>query len=111
MNTNNCIFCKIINQEIPAQKIYEDEDFIAFNDIKPHMPVHFLIVPKKHIAMLADCQRDDNSHIMLLGKMMTLAPVIASQQGCKDGFKVMINNGAGAGQEVFHLHLHVMGNK
>src|SRR5687767_10036341 len=83
----NCIFCKIINGDITSKKIYEDENLIAFNDIKPHMPVHFLIVPKVHIAMLSDCDINNQEHINLLGKMVALAPIIASQQGCIDGFK------------------------
>jgi histidine triad (HIT) family protein len=101
----NCLFCKIVSGEIPSRKIYEDDDVIAFNDIHPIAPVHFLIVPKLHIEGLASC---DATHTELLGKMLLLAPELAAQQGLK-GFRTMINTGAEGGQEVFHLHIHVFG--
>lgn len=100
-----CIFCKIIANEIPAKKIYEDDDVIVFNDIKPIAPVHFMIVPKQHIASLAECQL---SKQILLGKMLLLAPKLAAELGLK-GFRTMINTGREGGQEVFHLHIHVFG--
>lgn len=103
--SQDCIFCKIVKGDIPSKKIYEDEDVIAFNDIHPIAPVHFLIVPKLHIESLADC---DAQHKALLGKILLLAPKLATEQGLK-GFRTMINTGREGGQEVFHLHVHVFG--
>lgn len=103
--SQDCIFCKIVKGDIPSKKIYEDEDVIAFNDIHPIAPVHFLIVPKLHIESLADC---DTQHQALLSKILLLAPKLAKEQGLK-GFRTMINTGREGGQEVFHLHVHVFG--
>lgn len=105
MSQQDCIFCKIVKGDIPSKKIYEDEDVIAFNDIHPIAPVHFLIVPKLHIGSLADA---DSQHQALLGKLLLLAPKLAAEQGLK-GFRTMINTGREGGQEVFHLHIHVFG--
>ncbi|HBV20980.1 MAG TPA: histidine triad nucleotide-binding protein [Nitrosomonas sp.] len=105
---DNCIFCKILRDEIPAQKIYEDNDLIAFNDIHPAAPVHFLIIPRTHIASLMECEK---THQQLLGKMLLLAPTLAKEQGCTDGFRTIINTGRVGGQEVFHLHIHIIGSK
>ncbi len=102
----NCIFCKIVRNEIPAKIIYEDDDVIAFNDINPAAPVHFLIIPRIHIASLLDCEE---THQALLGRMLLLAPEIAKEQGCTDGFRTIINTGRVGGQEVFHLHIHILG--
>ncbi|HSI37723.1 MAG TPA: histidine triad nucleotide-binding protein [Methylotenera sp.] len=101
----DCIFCKIVAGSIPARKIYEDDDVIVFNDIKPINPVHFLIVPKLHVESLASCEVQ---HQSLLGKMLLLAPKLAKEQGLA-GFRTMINTGREGGQEVFHIHLHVYG--
>ncbi len=101
----DCIFCKIVSGTIPSKKIYEDEDVIAFNDINPSAKVHFLIVPKSHIDSLATCELQDQA---LLGKMLLLAPKLAKEQGLA-GFKTLINTGVEGGQEVFHIHLHVLG--
>ena len=101
----DCIFCKIIAGVVPAKKIYEDAEFIAFHDIKPMAKVHFLIVPKIHIESLKDCSE---THQTLLGKALLLAPVLAAQQGLT-GFKTLINTGREGGQEVFHIHVHVFG--
>lgn len=113
---DNCIFCKIAAGQIPSKKIYEDEDMIAFHDINPAAPVHFLIVPRQHVATLADCGEQDAA---LLGKMLALAPRLAAEQGCaygldaegkpSGGFKTIINTGPDGGQEVYHLHMHVIG--
>ena len=113
---DNCIFCKIAAGQIPSKKIYEDEDLIAFHDINPAAPVHFLIVPRQHVATLADC---GEQHAAVLGKMLALAPRLASEQGCgygpdaegkpSGGFKTIINTGPDGGQEVYHLHMHVIG--
>lgn len=104
----NCIFCKIVRSEIPAKIIYEDDDVIAFNDINPAAPVHFLIIPRIHITSLLDCEK---THQALLGRMLLLAPEIAKEQGCTDGFRTIINTGRVGGQEVFHLHIHIIGGK
>jgi histidine triad (HIT) family protein len=102
---SDCIFCKIVNGEIPAKKIYEDDEVIAFNDIHPIAPVHFLIVPKLHVESLATC---DATQQTLLGKMLLLAPKLALAQGL-NGFRSMINTWREGGQEVFHIHVHVFG--
>ena len=106
----NCLFCKISQGLIPSQKVYEDEEIYAFKDINPAAPVHFLMIPKKHIPMLESAESIDTP---LLGRMMELAPRLAKEQGCRPGmdggFRLMVNNGADGGQEVYHLHLHVMG--
>lgn len=100
---NDCIFCKIVVGSIPSKKIYEDDEVIAFHDIHPIAPVHFLIVPKAHIESLGTCTAE---HQALLGKMLLLAPQLAKEQGLK-GFRTMINTGKEGGQEVFHIHVHV----
>jgi histidine triad (HIT) family protein len=103
---SDCVFCKIIAGEIPCNKVYEDSDLIAFHDIHPAAPVHFMIVPKEHIASLAHAHA---RHEMLLGRMLLLAQQLAVEQGLADGFKCVINTGEGGGQVVMHLHLHVLG--
>jgi histidine triad (HIT) family protein len=102
----DCLFCKIVRGDIPSRKIYEDDDVLAFHDIHPLAPVHFMIVPKPHIASLADC---DMSHQALLGKMMAIAPRLAREQGSTDGFRTIVNTGRVGRQEVYHLHMHVIG--
>jgi histidine triad (HIT) family protein len=102
----NCIFCKIIAGQIPSKKIFEDEDILAFQDIHPAAPVHFLIIPKQHVASLADVTE---AHASVLGRMMALIPRLAREQGADNGFKTVINTGRDGGQEVFHLHLHILG--
>ncbi|MDE2400146.1 MAG: histidine triad nucleotide-binding protein [Burkholderiales bacterium] len=102
----DCIFCKIAGGEIPSKIFYQDDEVIAFHDIRPHAPVHFLIVPREHIPTLQDC---GEHHQGLLGKMVALAPKLAAEQGITNGFRVVVNNGQDGGQEVFHLHVHVMG--
>lgn len=102
----NCIFCKIVAGQIPAKKVYEDEDLLAFHDIAPWAPVHVLIIPKRHIATMADVSADDQA---VLGKMMVLAPQLMAELGVTGGFRQIINTGRDGGQEVYHLHMHVMG--
>jgi len=112
----NCLFCKIAAKTIPASIVYEDEQLMAFKDIKPAAPVHLLIIPKIHVATLSDCNA---SHTELLGKMLALAPMLAAEHGCavsydadgtpSGGYKTLINSGPDGGQEVYHLHLHVYG--
>ncbi|MFA6062671.1 MAG: histidine triad nucleotide-binding protein [Gallionella sp.] len=103
---SNCLFCKIVRGEIPCRKVYEDDEVLAFHDINPVAPVHFMLIPKLHLASLADA---DESHAALLAKMLLLAPKLAKEQGLDDGFRTVINTGKGGGQEVFHLHVHVIG--
>lgn len=103
---SDCIFCKIARGEIPSKKVYEDDDVYAFHDINPVAPIHFMIIPKLHLASLAEAE---DSHAALLGKMMVLAPKLAMQHGLEKGFRTVINTGRGGGQEVFHLHIHVIG--
>lgn len=103
----DCIFCKIAAGDIPANKLYEDDDVVAFHDIRPIAPVHFMIIPKQHVDSLAHCEE---KHQALLGKILLLAPRLAAEQGLQAGFKTGINTGRGGGQEVFHLHVHVFGH-
>jgi histidine triad (HIT) family protein len=103
---DNCIFCKIIRGEIPCRKLYEDGEMLAFHDINPVAPVHFMLIPKLHLASLADAE---DAHAALLGRMMLLAPKLALEQGLENGFRTVINTGKGGGQEVFHLHIHIIG--
>jgi len=103
---DDCIFCKIARGEIPSKKVYEDEDVFAFHDINPVAPVHFMLVPKLHLVSLMEA---DDSHAALLGKMLVLAPKLAREQGLENGFRTVINSGKAGGQEVFHLHVHVIG--
>ena len=103
---SDCLFCKIVAGEIPSRKVYEDDDVLAFHDINPAAPVHFMLIPKLHVASLDTCE---NTHQMLLGKLLLLAPKLAKEQGLNDGFKTVINTGKGGGQVVFHLHAHVIG--
>lgn len=104
--SNDCIFCKIARGEIPSKKIHEDEDIFAFHDIQPQAPVHFMIIPKQHIASLNDV---DASHQMILGKMLAKAGELARSQGLTDGFRTIINTGRIGRQEVYHLHVHILG--
>jgi len=106
MSSDDCVFCKIVRGEIPSRKVYEDDEVLAFHDIHPWAPVHFMIVPKRHVASLAEC---DMSHQALLGKIMLLAPRLAREQGSTDGFRTIVNTGRVGRQEVYHLHMHVIG--
>lgn len=110
MHDPDCIFCKIIEGKIPSKKVYEDEQVFAFHDISPWAPVHFLMVPKKHIPSMAQATEQDAP---LLGHMMALAPRLAAQEGCNPypagGFRIVVNTGDEGGQEVHHLHVHVIG--
>ncbi len=106
MSAADCLFCKIVRGEIPSRKVYEDADILAFDDIHPVAPVHFMIIPKQHIASLVDC---DTSHEAILGKILASVPRLAREQGSTDGFRVIINAGRVGRQEVYHLHVHVIG--
>jgi histidine triad (HIT) family protein len=103
---HDCIFCRIVGGEIPAKKIFEDDDIIAFHDINPSAPVHFLIIPKLHLENLYDANL---SHQALVGKIFGMAGTLAREQDLHDGFRVIVNNGRVGRQEVYHLHVHVLG--
>ena len=106
----DCIFCKIAAKKIPSQIVYEDEEVFAFQDINPWAPVHFLLIPKMHIPSMAHVGLDQTA---LLGHMMALVPKLALEQGCnpypEGGYRLVTNTGREGGQEVQHLHFHVMG--
>ena len=105
----SCIFCKIVEGEIPAKKVYEDEDVLVFHDINSVAPVHVLIIPKKHLAKIADITIND---AVLMGKLMLTARKVAEQLGvAESGFRLVINNGESANQTVFHLHIHLIGGR
>lgn len=103
---SDCIFCKIGRGEIPSRKVFEDAEILAFHDISPQRPVHFLMIPKRHIASLVHVQDGDAP---LLGRMLAIASRLAAEQGSPDGFRVIINNGRVGNQEVPHLHIHIVG--
>jgi len=115
MTHDNCIFCKIVAGQIPSTQVYADDDVIVFKDINPAADLHLLMVPRKHIATLQDARPEDQA---LLGKMLLLAPKLAAEQGYAydgdpenvdgNGFRVVVNNGPGGGQEVYHLHMHIL---
>ncbi len=105
----DCIFCKIINKKIPASIIYEDEKIIAFDDIKPQAPVHVLLIPKEHYASLNDVPDGDES---ILVHLLLKARQIAYDKGIgEDGYRLVLNTGGNSGQEVFHIHLHLLGGR
>lgn len=102
----DCLFCKIIKGEIPSIKVYEYEDILAFNDINPAAPIHILVIPKKHIESLAHMQKEDEA---IVGKIYGVINKIAEEKGFKEnGYRVIVNCGKDAGQEVMHLHFHVL---
>jgi len=105
---SDCIFCKIGGKELPAKLIYEDADIFAFEDIHPQAPTHLLISPRKHMVSLNDATAEDTA---LLGRMLLVAKQLAAEHGISGGYRTVINNGAGAGQSVDHLHLHVLGGR
>lgn len=102
----DCIFCKIVRGLIPAKKLYEDEDVVAFHDVRPQAPVHFLIIPKEHVASLYEAGMAQHR---ALGKMLALAGELARKAGATDGFRAILNNGRVGHQEVYHVHMHVLG--
>lgn len=105
---SNTIFSKIINREIPADIVFEDERCLAFRDVNPQAPMHILVIPKKPIDMLAHADDSDES---LLGHLMLTARTVAAEQGYADAFRLVINNGEAVGQTVFHMHLHILGGR
>jgi histidine triad (HIT) family protein len=108
MQDPNCIFCRIVGGEIPSRKVYEDEDILAFEDIHPVAPVHFLMIPKVHVASLVEVE---DAHARALGKILLLAGRLAAEQGADDGFRLIVNTGRVGRQEVMHVHAHVLGGK
>jgi histidine triad (HIT) family protein len=105
--STDCLFCKIAAGDIPAEKLYEDDEMLAFRDIAPQAPVHFLVIPKKHIQDPEGIEPEDEA---LIGRMMRIGSRIAKENGISD-FRLVFNNGAEAGQTVFHIHMHVLGGR
>ena len=108
MSDQDCIFCRFVRGEIPRNKVYEDDEILAFDDIKPVAPAHFMVIPKKHIETLYDVQPDDRD---ALGNMMFLAGRLARIQGSTDGFRTVVNTGRVGRQDIYHLHMHIIGGK
>ena len=105
----DCLFCRIIKKEIPSRSAYEDETVYAFHDINPQAPTHTLVIPRKHVASMAELQDSD---VGLLGRLMSAGNTIAKQKGIADaGYRFVVNTGVHGGQSVFHLHLHVLGGR
>ena len=106
MSDPNCLFCKIVRGDIPARKLYEDAEVLAFHDIRPQAPVHFLVIPKAHVASLYDAGQAQEA---AFGRMLGIAGRLAREAGAADGFRTIINNGRVGHQEVYHVHMHVLG--
>ncbi len=107
MNTSDCLFCKVLERKIPAKVEYEDDKLLAFYDINPQAPVHLLLVPKKHIEKISDLEEN---HIALTGSLIYKAARIAEKNHWTD-YRLVFNNGAQAGQSVFHIHLHLLSGR
>lgn len=105
---SNCLFCRIVSGDIPADKLYEDDDLLAFWDIAPQAPKHFLVIPKKHLPGPSDVAEADER---LIGKLMRIGAKLAADHDIGNDFRVVFNNGAGAGQTVFHIHMHILGGR
>ncbi len=106
---DQCIFCRIVERSLPARIVFEDDEMVAFEDARPQAPVHILIVPRKHLASLKDATADDAA---LLGRILVVATQLARERGLETrGYRTVFNTGAGAGQTVFHLHLHLLGGR
>lgn len=103
---SNCIFCKIVQGELPAKKVHEDDLIVAFHDIQPQAPLHLLVIPKAHVSSMAEL---DETHEAAMGRLMVVAGRLAREHGCTEGFRVIANTGEVGLQEVYHLHLHVLG--
>lgn len=108
--SDHCLFCKIAKGDIPAKKVYEDDEFLAFHDINPAAPVHLLLIPKHHIASMNEIQPDD---ALWLGRMLSMVPKLAVDNGCRPGaeggYRLLTNTGVDGGQEIAHLHFHIIG--
>lgn len=105
---SDCIFCKIIKGEIPSAKVYEDEKMLVFKDIEPKAAIHLLAVPKTHFKLLSEMDEEKAETVKY---MLSKIPQIAEANGCKDGYRLIINQGDDAGQTVFHLHIHILGGE
>lgn len=105
---SDCLFCKIVAGDIPADKLYEDDDVFAFRDISPQAPSHFLVIPKKH---LSDLSAVDEDHEKLIGKLVRIGAELAAQEGLDGGYRVIFNNGPDGGQIVYHIHMHILGGR
>jgi histidine triad (HIT) family protein len=105
---SDCLFCKIAAGEIPAERVYEDDDLIAFQDISPQAPVHVLVVPRRHLASLEEAVEEDAA---LLGRILLAIRRLARELGVESGYRVVNNCGASAGQSVFHIHFHLLGGR
>ena len=105
---DDCLFCKIGRKEIPAKLVYEDAEMFAFEDIQPQAPTHILICPSKHMVALGDATAEDAA---MLGRLQLRAAQLAAERKLTDGYRTVFNNGRGAGQSVFHLHLHLLGGR
>jgi histidine triad (HIT) family protein len=101
-----CIFCKIVAGEVPSKKVYDDEDVYAFHDVRPQAPVHLLVIPKDHVATLYEAGMAQHR---ALGKMFALAGELAKKEGAADGFRIIVNTGRVGHQEVYHVHMHILG--
>ena len=105
---SDCLFCKIIAGEIPAETIYQDDDVLAFRDISPQAPTHFLVIPKKHYRELSEITEADDG---LIGKLVRTGAELAAQEGLDNGYRVIFNNGPDGCQIVFHIHMHILGGR
>ncbi len=108
MLMDDCLFCKIIKGEVPSAKVYEDEDMFVFKDIAPKAKVHLLAIPKDHFKLLADMNSEQAAKV---SRMLVKIPRIAAENGCKNGYRIVVNQGEDAGQTVFHLHFHILGGE
>jgi len=105
---NDCLFCKFESKQIPAKLVYEDAEIFAFEDIHPQAPTHILICPRKHLVSLTDATAEDAA---MLGRLQLVAVQLAAERKLTEGYRTVFNNGRGAGQSVFHLHLHLLGGR
>ena len=105
---STCVFCRIVQGQAPAHILYQDEDVTAFRDLHPQAPVHILVIPNRHIAGVAQVELEDAA---VLGRLFIVARHLAEQEGMVDGYLLVVNNGHGAGQSVYHLHMHLLGGR
>jgi histidine triad (HIT) family protein len=109
MDEKNCLFCRIARDELPAKKVYEDDEVVAFEDVNPQAPTHLLVIPRRHIASLDDLTPADTT---VIGNVVVRASALAREQGLDtDGYRLVVNCGEGAGQTVFHIHAHLLGGR
>lgn len=104
----DCVFCKILDGKIPSKKVYEDENMIIFENIKKSAAIHLLAIPRHHFAFFSEASEEDET---VLGKMLTTIAKVAPKLGLSEGYRLIVNQGKNAGQEVFHLHIHIMGGE